>query len=43
MAFKMGGWTGYQNKPSAFLKDDKFVENNPNKRNPESCQKTQKS
>ncbi len=31
----MGGWTGYQNKPSAFPKDDKFVENNPNKRNPE--------
>tara|TARA_R110002012_G_scaffold59273_2_gene154789 strand:- start:17 stop:856 length:840 start_codon:yes stop_codon:yes gene_type:complete len=33
MAFKMGSWSGYQKKP-AFVKDDKFVENNPNAKDP---------
>ena len=35
MAFKMAGWSGYQKDPSAFPKDDKFVQNNPNAVDPQ--------
>ena len=35
MAFKMAGWSGYQKDPSAFVKDDKFVQNNPNAVDPQ--------
>ena len=35
MAFKMAGWSGYQKDHSAFPKDDKFVQNNPNSVDPQ--------